>query len=79
MLSGGIPSQRRYRYGLCDNPERGIILVEENEFDLIMVDYHVPKLNGHQFLKFVAGRNLNGSSLIVIVTADAMIPSDVRT
>lgn len=78
MLSGEFLRRDDIDTVFCDNPEEGIILVEENEFDLIMVDYHMPKLNGHQFLKFVAGRNLNGSSLIVIVTADAMIPSDVR-
>lgn len=63
----------------CDDPEEAICMVEENEFDVIMVDYHMPKLDGLQFLRFVSEHSLTAKSTMkIVLTADANIPSEVK-
>lgn len=50
-----------------------VCMVEEHEYDLMLIDYHMPEKNGISLLQFVNEQNMSKSAVKVIVTADANI------
>jgi signal transduction histidine kinase/ActR/RegA family two-component response regulator len=64
----------------CSSSSDAIRCVEDCEYDLIFIDYHMPGIDGLQFLRFLRdSENQCKNSETVIVTADANIPEQVRS
>jgi len=49
--------------------EDAIILIDDNEFDLYIIDIHLPTINGLDIVKFIRNKDLN-SPIIMITSSD---------
>jgi len=54
----------------ADNGQTGLELFRENKPDLVILDVHMPKLDGHEFLKIVRADRQYDNIPIIIQTAD---------
>ncbi|MGM0500920.1 MAG: PAS domain-containing protein [Bacillota bacterium] len=55
---------------LVDNGEKAIELAALKDFDLILMDIKMPKIDGYQTLKVIRTKALNQNTPVVAVTAD---------
>jgi len=62
------------------DPVTAISWIEEDRFDLFVLDFHMPRLDGMCFLKWLnAGEHFNVNVPKVVLTEDPEIPDRVRT
>lgn len=50
--------------------KEGIALIQESEFDLIITDYNMPKVDGHQLLKFIRTKSIQPHVPVLMVTTE---------
>lgn len=63
----------------CTNPCEAVNLIESMRFDMIIVDYHMPEMNGLDLLRFIAeNETMCSESKKVMLTADTNIPRAER-
>lgn len=63
----------------CSNASEALELVEDFAFDLILVDYHMPGIDGLKFLEYLAQNEHRSTEAVkVLLTADSSIPDGVR-
>ncbi|WP_299209712.1 response regulator [uncultured Dokdonia sp.] len=62
-----ILEKRQFKCSLADDGEQAIALVKENNYDLILMDIHMPKVDGVQATKAI--RKFNPDVPIVALTA----------
>jgi signal transduction histidine kinase/ActR/RegA family two-component response regulator len=62
-----ILEKRQFRCSLADDGEQAITLVKENNYDLILMDIHMPKVDGVEATKAI--RKFNKEVPIVALTA----------
>lgn len=62
------------------NPVTFISLVEEEQFDILLVDFHTPRLDGLKLLEWLAkNKHANQGALKIFFTDDPDIPTIVRS
>lgn len=60
---------------LAENGRKGLEKIRNNEFDLVLMDMHMPEMDGHETVRILRKDGYSGT--IVAVTASAM-SSDSR-
>ncbi|MCF6301030.1 MAG: response regulator, partial [Proteobacteria bacterium] len=63
-----ILEKSKHMVDLFDNANEALSRIKDNQYDLIISDYHLPGMNGIRFIQNV--RNLNLAIPIIIMTAD---------
>ena len=62
-----------------DNGEKALQKVKEQFYDFILMDIHMPEMNGIEVTRLIrTTENLNSSTPILALTADTMVTSETR-
>lgn len=64
----------------CNDPILGISRLEEERYDLLLVDYHMPQIDGLKLLEWLENDEAHPNQDItkIMVTADPNIPQSTR-
>ena len=57
---------------LVDNGREAVQLSSDSAFDLILMDLHMPEMDGYETTEEIRNRESNGQTPIIAVTADAL-------
>jgi DNA-binding response OmpR family regulator len=63
-------SQKGYPLRIVDSAEEGLIAVENETFDIIICDYHLPGINGLDFFRQVISRNYDSTNVLISAGGD---------
>ncbi len=53
----------------AENGEQGIEFLQRDHFDLIVTDYHMPRLNGHGFLTFIRNFSEKTATPVIMISS----------
>lgn len=63
----------------CDDPTVGITILEEQQYDLLLVDFHMPQIDGMKLLEWLnTSETPNDDIVKIMLTADPNIPETTR-
>ncbi|MBF0275397.1 MAG: response regulator [Nitrospinae bacterium] len=75
-----ILQENNFQSLLAKNGEEGLTLLEENEVALIVLDYHMPKMDGLQTLQHIRrNKNKEKANLPVLILSDENNPEIITT
>ncbi len=75
-----LNSYRKYSFTVdwAENAEKGIgKLSSENTYDLILLDYYLPEMNGVEVLKIIKSRNIDTSVIMLSSAKEKEVMSEV--
>ncbi len=75
-----LNSYRKYSFTVdwAENVEKGIgKLSSENTYDLILLDYYLPEMNGVEVLKIIKSRNIDTSVIMLSSAKEKEVMSEV--
>lgn len=79
LLSEKILRRSDVEVTFCVDPLEAIREIEERAYDLLLINYHLPGIDGLQLLKFINGNETAcKDSMKVVLTVDFNIPSEVK-
>lgn len=71
MLQEILESQDEFTIECANNGMEGLTLVEKNKYDLILVDFRMPIMDGSEFAKILrSGNTINANTPLLFVTAN---------
>lgn len=56
---------------LADSAKAAMAELEEAAFDLILLDWHMPGIDGFQFLKWLKGRDATAAIPVIMLTSES--------
>jgi two-component system, cell cycle response regulator DivK len=74
LITGVLESQG-YAHQTADNGESALIMLEQQQFDLVLLDIQMPGLSGTEVAKHIRA-NLQTSSLKLIAVTALAMPGD---
>ena len=63
-------SQKGYPLRIVDSAEEGLIAIEEETFDIIISDYHLPGIHGLDFFRQVISRKYDSINVLISAGGD---------
>ncbi len=78
LFSGDLINREDISVTYVDDPVEAIVKLESTKFDLILLDYHMPEMDGMDLLRFLRDQpSKNKNTKKIVITADTAIPEDV--
>lgn len=75
QLLGVVCVEAGYNTVLAENGKEGLLLLEKDEFDLIITDLEMPEMDGVQFLRKIAERGIKSKIILVSGVSDGLLNS----
>jgi DNA-binding response OmpR family regulator len=63
-------NQKGYPIRIVDSAEEGLNVIEQEAFDIIISDYHLPGINGLDFFRQVISRNYESINVLISAGGD---------
>jgi two-component system chemotaxis response regulator CheY len=79
LFSPTLLRRKDVSFCYCSNASDAMELIEEIAFDLLLIDYHMPGVDGLKFLEYLSkNEHKCDRATKVLMTADSSLPDQVR-